>query len=74
MCSVKPRIITTFDLFVVVVILGYLLVVVQSAMRGDGPRLRSAPSSQLHREAMPAEWPTGAALTCVPVEPDDSTY
>jgi hypothetical protein len=72
--SVKPRMITTFDLFVVVVILGYLLVVVQSAMRGDVPRLRSAPSSQLPRDSMPAEWPTGAALTFAPVEPGDSTF
>ncbi len=70
MRSTTPRMITKFDVFVVVVILGYLLGIVQSTMRGDAPRLRFAPSSQLDRESGPAEWPTGAALTLVPTEPD----
>lgn len=74
MRSVKPRMVTTFDLFVVVVVLGYVLAVVQSAMRGEGPKLRFAPSSQLQRDAVPAEWPAGAALTAVTVGSEDTTY
>jgi hypothetical protein len=70
MPSMEPRGITKFDLFVVVVVLGYLMGAVQSSMRGEVPRLRFAPSSQLHRDSAPAEWPTGAALTLLPGEPE----
>jgi hypothetical protein len=70
MRSMEPRVVTTFDLFVVVVILGYFLGAVQSAVRGDGAQVRFAPSSQLPRDAMPTERPAGAELTLLPAASD----
>jgi len=70
MRSTERRIVTTFDLFVVAVILGYVLVVAQSVFRGGGPAFPFAPSSQLYRERpVPAERPAGAEVTWLQVEP-----
>jgi hypothetical protein len=69
MRSARQRVVTTFDLFVVAVILGYVLVVVQSAVRGGGPTFPFAPSSQLyHDSAPPTERPAGAEVTMLLVD------
>jgi hypothetical protein len=69
MRSTERRVVTTFDLFVVAVILGYVLVVAQSVFRGGGPAFPFAPSSQLYREpSVPAERPAGAEVTLLQVE------
>lgn len=75
MRSTTQRVVTTFDLFVVAVILGYVLVVVQSATRGGGPTFPFAPSSQLYHESgTPTERPAGAEVTMLLVDQESPAY
>jgi hypothetical protein len=62
--SAKRRVLNTFDLFVVAVVLGYLLLVVQSVSREGGGPLQFPPWTQLYPEPTPQpERPAGAELT-----------
>ena len=65
MRSGKNRIVTTFDWFVVVVVLGYLVVVAQAVMRGGTPSLPYTPSSQLWYDSVlpPTEQPEGTSVS-----------
>jgi hypothetical protein len=64
----KRRILSSFDWFVVAVLLGYVLMVVQAIADGRTQPLPFTPSSQLwyDRVLPPAELPEGAAVSMGP--------
>jgi hypothetical protein len=65
MRKAERRIFSSFDWFVVIVLLGYLLVVVQAVLRGGTPALPFTPSSRLwyDRVVPPTELPAGMEVS-----------
>ena len=65
MRSSRPRILSSFDWFVLAVLLGYALVVFQAIADGRTQPLPFTPSTQLwyDRVLPPAELPEGAAMS-----------
>jgi hypothetical protein len=61
----SSRILSTFDWFVVLVVLGYLLVVVQGMWQSGASPLPFTPSSQLQDDARdpPADLSNGSAVS-----------
>jgi len=66
----RRRVLTAFDWFVVIVVLGYLAVVAQAVMRGGTPSLPYTPSSQLWYDSVlpPAESPEGTTVSMTGTE------
>ena len=61
----RRSVLTAFDWFVVVVVIGYLAVVVQAVMRGGTPSLPNTPSSQLLYDGVlpPTKPPEGTSMS-----------